>query len=55
LRTQHGSRERAFLPLARWTAIHTLTAALGTLRPPAVVNRNQRRHPGWDGIELVDA
>jgi glycosyltransferase involved in cell wall biosynthesis len=55
LRTLHGSRSRAYLPLARWTAIHVATAALGTLRPPAVVNRNNRRQPGWDGIELVDA
>lgn len=55
LRTRRGGRERAFLPLARWTAIHLATVALGTLRPPATVNRNQRRQPGWDGIELVDA
>jgi len=55
LRTLHGQRSRAFLPLARWAAIHVATAALGTLRPPAVVNRNQRRPPAWDGIELVEA
>lgn len=55
LRTLHGSRSRAYLPLARWAAIHVATAALGTLRPPAVVNRNHRRQPGWDGIELVEA
>lgn len=55
LRTLHGERSRAYLPLARWTALHVATAALGTLRPPAVVNRNQRRQPGWDRIELVDA
>lgn len=55
LRTLHGERSRAFMPLARWAAIHVATAALGTLRPPAVVNRNHRRQPGWDGIELVDA
>ena len=55
LRTLHGSRSRAYMPLARWAAIHVATAALGTLRPPAVVNRNNRRQPGWDGIELVDA
>jgi 1,2-diacylglycerol 3-alpha-glucosyltransferase len=54
LRTRHGGTERAFLPLARWTAMHLATVALGTLRPPAVVNRNQRRQPGWDGIELVE-
>jgi glycosyltransferase involved in cell wall biosynthesis len=53
LRTLHGERSRAFLPLARWAAMHMTTFALGTLRPPAVVNRNQTRQPGWDGIELV--
>jgi len=53
LRTSHGGRERSFLPLARWAATHGLTAALGTLRTPAVLNRNQSRHPGWDGIELL--
>jgi len=55
LRALHGERSRAYMPLARWAAIHVATAALGTLRPPAVVNRNQRRQPGWDGIELVNA
>ncbi len=55
LRTLHGQRSRAYLPLARWAAFHVATAALGTLRPPAVVNRNQRRPPAWDGIELVNA
>jgi glycosyltransferase involved in cell wall biosynthesis len=54
LRTLHGGRTRAYLPLARWAAIHMATAAVGTLRPPAVVNRNHRRQPGWDGIELVN-
>jgi glycosyltransferase involved in cell wall biosynthesis len=53
LRTRRGERDRAFLPLARWAAMHATTAVLGTLRPPAVVNRNQQRQPGWDGIELV--
>jgi glycosyltransferase involved in cell wall biosynthesis len=54
LRTRHGKRDRAFLPIARWTALHSVTAALGTLRAPAVVNRNGQRQPGWDHIELVD-
>jgi 1,2-diacylglycerol 3-alpha-glucosyltransferase len=54
LRTRHGSRDRAILPIARWAALHSLTAALGTLRAPAVVNRNGQRQPGWDHIELVD-
>lgn len=34
--------------LWRWTALHMATAALGTLRKPALVNRNGRRPPGWD-------
>jgi 1,2-diacylglycerol 3-alpha-glucosyltransferase len=34
--------------LARWTAIHMATAALGTIRKPAIVNRNGRRPPSWD-------
>jgi hypothetical protein len=53
LRTRHGSRDRAILPIARWAALHVATAALGTLRAPAVVNRNGRRQPSWDNIELV--
>jgi 1,2-diacylglycerol 3-alpha-glucosyltransferase len=54
LRTRRGDRDRSFMPLARWTALHVATAALGTLRTPAVVNRNGRRQPAWDRIELVD-
>ena len=54
LRTTHGERTRSYLPLARWAGVHMVTATLGMLRPPAVVNRNHRRQPGWDGIELVD-
>jgi glycosyltransferase involved in cell wall biosynthesis len=54
LRTRHGERRRSFMPLARWTALHLTTAALGTLRPPAVLNRNGRRQPSWDHhVELV--
>lgn len=54
LRTRHGARDRAIMPIARWTALHVAMAALGTLRAPAVVNRNGQRQPGWDHIELVD-
>ncbi|HEX6274105.1 MAG TPA: glycosyltransferase [Polyangiaceae bacterium] len=54
LRTRHGARDRAIFPIARWAALHMATAALGTLRAPAVVNRNGQRQPGWDHIELVD-
>jgi glycosyltransferase involved in cell wall biosynthesis len=55
LRTRHGKRDRALLPIWRWTALHSLTCALGTLRAPAVLNRNGQRQPGWDHIELVDS
>jgi hypothetical protein len=54
LRTRHGSRDRAIMPIARWAALHVAMAAFGTLRAPAVVNRNGQRQPGWDHIELVD-
>ena len=54
LRTRRGARDRAFLPIARWAALHSLTTALGTLRAPAVVNRNGQRQPSWDQLELVD-
>jgi hypothetical protein len=54
-RTRHGARAYSFLPLARWTALHMATAVLGTLRPPASVNRNGCRLPAWDRIELVTA
>jgi 1,2-diacylglycerol 3-alpha-glucosyltransferase len=53
LRTRRGERRRSIMPLARWAALHLTTAALGTLRAPAVVNRNGRRQPGWDHVELV--
>ena len=53
LRTRRGSRDRAIVPIARWTALHAATTALGTLRAPAVVNRNAQRQPSWDHLELV--
>jgi 1,2-diacylglycerol 3-alpha-glucosyltransferase len=34
--------------LCRWTALHAATAALGTIRKPAIVNRNGSRQPGWE-------
>jgi len=34
--------------LCRWAAVHTMTAALGTIRKPAIVNRNGSQHPSWD-------
>lgn len=36
------------LPVVRWTLIHTLLAALGLVRPPAVLNRHNRKPPDWD-------
>ena len=48
LRTQRGQRCRSIMPLARWAALHLTTAELGTLRAPAVVNRNGRRQPASD-------
>ena len=53
LRTRRGSRDRAIVPIARWAALHAATTALGTLRAPAVVNRNAQRQPSWDHLELV--
>jgi glycosyltransferase involved in cell wall biosynthesis len=34
--------------LARWTSVHLAAAALGLVRPPAIVNRNGCRQPSWD-------
>jgi 1,2-diacylglycerol 3-alpha-glucosyltransferase len=34
--------------LLRWTALHATTAALGTIRKPAIVNRNNSRQPRWE-------
>jgi glycosyltransferase involved in cell wall biosynthesis len=36
----------------RWTMIHTLLAALGLVRAPAVLNRHNRRPPDWDLEDL---
>ncbi len=46
-RQQRGQLERAF-GLCRWAAVHAATAALGTIRKPAIVNRNRSRQPSWD-------
>ena len=35
---------RGFL---RWTAIHAFVGAAGMLRPPALLNRNGAKQPGW--------
>jgi glycosyltransferase involved in cell wall biosynthesis len=36
------------MPVVRWTGLHVLLATLGLLRPPAVLNRHNRRPPDWD-------
>jgi 1,2-diacylglycerol 3-alpha-glucosyltransferase len=35
-------------PVLRWTALHTLLAGLGCIRPPATMNRHRRMPPDWD-------
>lgn len=37
--------------VARWAAVHTLTAAAGLIRPPAKLNRHGRKQPGWETLE----
>jgi hypothetical protein len=36
--------------VARWAAVHTVTAALGLIRPPATLNRHGRKQPGWEAL-----
>jgi glycosyltransferase involved in cell wall biosynthesis len=38
--------------VVRWTMIHSLLAALGLVRPPAILNRHNRRPPDWDLEDL---
>lgn len=40
------------LPVMRWTGLHMLLAGLGCIRPPATVNRHNRRQPLWDLPEV---
>lgn len=40
------------LPVVRWTGLHMLLATLGLIRPPATLNRHQRRQPVWDLDEV---
>ncbi len=37
-------------PLVHMTAMHSLLAVLGCVRPPATVNRHGRVQPTWDGV-----
>ena len=36
-----------FLPIARWTAIHSVVGAIGAVRPASILNRHGRKQPGW--------
>jgi 1,2-diacylglycerol 3-alpha-glucosyltransferase len=38
--------------LARWTGLHLTLAGVGLLRPPATINRNRARQPGWEESRL---
>jgi hypothetical protein len=38
--------------VVRWTMIHGLLATLGLIRPPAILNRHNRRPPDWDLEDL---
>jgi hypothetical protein len=33
--------------VAKWATVHTAAAALGMIRPPAILNRHGRKQPGW--------
>lgn len=44
---------RSFVPLARWTALHSLVGAFGNLRPPATLNRHGRSQPAWQREEAA--
>lgn len=35
------------LPIARWTAFHSLVGALSMVRPSTVLNRHGRKQPNW--------
>jgi len=39
--------------VAKWATVHTAAAALGMIRPPAVLNRHGRKQPGWENVEPV--
>lgn len=41
------------VPVVRWTMIHAFLATLGLLRPPAILNRHNRRPPDWDLDDLA--
>jgi len=39
--------------VAKWATVHTAAAALGMIRPPAVLNRHGRKQPGWENVDAV--
>lgn len=41
--------------VAKWATVHTAAAALGMIRPPAVLNRHGRKQPGWENVDAVTA
>ncbi len=43
---------RRAAPLVHMTAMHSLLAVLGCVRPPATVNRHGRKQPTWDGVTV---
>lgn len=43
-----SSRVQRAAPLIHMTALHSLLAVLGCVRPPATVNRYGRKQPSWD-------
>ena len=45
-RPDFGFREQARM-LTEWTAVHATVAALGLMRPPAILNRYGAEHPRW--------
>lgn len=44
-------------PLLRWTGTHALTALLGLMRRPAVLNRQDSETPDWklNSVRVPDA
>lgn len=51
--TATPSRFELARPVMHWAALHMLLAALGCVRPPAIVNRHGRRQPLWDAFEMA--
>ena len=47
------SRFELARPVMHWAALHMLLAALGCVRPPAIVNRHGRRQPLWDAFDAT--